>query len=164
MTTSRTLIIMRHAEAEAAPGLPDKQRPLTPKGATDAVAAAASIVAAGLTPDRGITSSAQRTLETATALRKAFAAGTTWDEPRDDLYLSGLDVISRVLREPECEDARTVLVLGHNPGFSAAVTHLVGAMTPLGTSEAAVVATDAATWDEALDKIGSWRLVRVVKP
>ena len=61
----RKLILLRHAHAEsAAPGQPDRERPLSGEGLAEAEAAGRWLKAHGHVPDRILCSQANRTLQT----------------------------------------------------------------------------------------------------
>src|SRR5262249_13960879 len=64
MTTSRTLVILRHAKAEAPNRAADLERSLTERGHADAGAAGAWLVARGYLPNLVICSPARRTRQT----------------------------------------------------------------------------------------------------
>lgn len=103
---------MRHAKAEQTAET-DHGRGLTERGTGDAAEAGAWLAAQGLTPQHVLVSSARRTRET----WQAVAGGAAWQvaaEYDDGLYAAGPDTALDVLRESP-EDARAVLVIGHNP-------------------------------------------------
>lgn len=108
----RTLIVMRHAKAEtAAPS--DHERPLEERGVEDAAAAGRWLAGEGLTPDVALVSGATRTRETYAAV----ADGARWEiEPtlEEGLYSAGFDSALDLVRMTD-DQARTVLVIGHNP-------------------------------------------------
>ncbi len=77
----------------------------------------------GLQPDIILVSTARRTLETLEHL-------DPWDEtpliePMDSLYLAEVPQIFAVLRDV-AETARSVMVIGHNPGLHDVALALVG--------------------------------------
>lgn len=106
---------MRHAQAESvAPS--DSERALTPRGRHDAEAAGRWLAQFGFTPDHAVVSGAIRTRETWQAM--ASAAG--WEIAPDvepALYHAGAEAALDLVRLAP-EDAREVLVLGHNPTIS----------------------------------------------
>ena len=58
---------------------------------------------------------------------------------------------------------RTVLVLGHNPGWENAVKALSGREVRMTTANVVLLEGKGATWGEALQR-GRWSLVGVVRP
>ena len=59
-------------------------------------------------------------------------------------------------------DVRTVLVLGHNPGWEEAVTELSGREMRITTANVVLLEGEGATWREALR--GPWSVAGVVRP
>lgn len=109
----RILHLMRHAKASRDdPSLPDRDRPLAPRGRSDAPRMAAAMAAAGLRPDGVSVSAARRTRETWDLVAPALPPVPVTIEP--GLYLCGANaLLAHVRALPEA--ARTVLVVGHNP-------------------------------------------------
>jgi phosphohistidine phosphatase len=112
----RQLLLLRHAKsAWDDPKLADHARPLNPRGRKAAAAMGRAMRDLGLAaPDVVLVSSARRSLQTLEALEP-------WDEtpliePMDALYLaSGLQILKVI--HGVAETARSVLVIGHNPGL-----------------------------------------------
>ena len=59
-------------------------------------------------------------------------------------------------------DVRTVLVLGHNPGWEDAVKELSGREVRITTANVVLLEGEGATWREALR--GPWSVAGVVRP
>lgn len=109
----RTLVIMRHAKAEAsAPS--DLVRRLTDRGHADAEEAGAWLAQQGITPDDALVSGAARTSET----WEDVATGAGWDlelaQYVDALYSAGTDSALDLIRETDAA-VGTLVVIGHNP-------------------------------------------------
>jgi phosphohistidine phosphatase len=122
---SLTLLLLRHAEAEAAlPGRQDMDRPLSPRGRTEARDAADCIAGAELHIDTMLVSPALRTRETATIVAEHLDFATALQiEPT--LYLGEPEAL--LLPVQRCgPDAQTVMVVGHNPGLSALAQKFMG--------------------------------------
>jgi phosphohistidine phosphatase len=122
---SLTLLLLRHAQAEAArAGQDDMDRPLSAAGRTEALDAADCIAAADLRVDTILVSPALRTRETATIVAaKLDIASVMQCEPT--LYLAAPEAL--LLPVQRCPaDAQTVLMVGHNPGLSALVQQFMG--------------------------------------
>ena len=109
------LLLLRHAKSSwDSAGIPDRDRPLNPRGRRAAAAMRQAMRDLGLAPDLILVSTAKRTLETMGALEP-------WDdtpliEPMDDLYLASEASLLGTLRAV-AETVRTVLLIGHNPGM-----------------------------------------------
>lgn len=122
------LYFLRHAvavEREQWDG-PDGERPLTDEGRAQFEVAARGLAALDLRPDAIYTSPFIRAADTArivaAALEKEFAV---WPE-----LASGCDVERLAPRLAELEDARAVIMVGHEPDFSALIGRLVGGASP----------------------------------
>ena len=151
---------MRHAEAEPQTVGTDHARPLTRRGKSDARAMTQKLAASGWSPTRILSSDSQRTRETSVSLAEAFDARVSWHAP---LYLGGTEAVEEVLRGCVPTEA-TVLLLGHNPGFSEVASLLAGGNVSLGTAHAALLSIDAEDWSEALTLAGSWTLEAHMTP
>jgi phosphohistidine phosphatase len=120
----RQLLILRHAKSSwDDPQLSDHARPLNARGRKSASAMRDAMQELGLVPDIVLVSSARRTLQTLEALEP-------WDEqplvePMDQLYLADASQLLGVLREVS-ETARSVMLIGHNPGLHDLAMLLVG--------------------------------------
>ena len=78
------------------------------------------------------------------------------------LYLGGLDDIRQaVYAQPD--SVKTILCLGHNPGFSLTAGWLSGEHLLLKTANAAVLTLDTATWNGSFAR-GIWTLKAHVTP
>lgn len=120
----RRLILMRHATAATGTGR-DFDRPLTPHGLDEAHRVGARLRRQGPVPDRVVSSSARRCVET----WQALASGLGPDAPsgrRIDPLPTLYDASPRALLDAihAVEDAETLLVLAHNPGISVLALEL----------------------------------------
>lgn len=116
MATSRTLILMRHAEAGGAAR--DHDRPLTSAGTAQAAAAGDWIRGDLPAVDAIICSTSLRTRQTLTAAR---VSGTTTFA--DEIYGGGIDdILGQIALLPD--SVRTVLVIGHAPGIPSVAFEL----------------------------------------
>lgn len=115
---------MRHAKSSwDDPRLADHARPLNPRGRRAAAAMRTAMRSYGLVPDVVLVSSARRTLQTLEQLEP-------WDEtplvePMDALYLANAAQMCAVLNGV-AETARSVLLIGHNPGLHELALQLTG--------------------------------------
>jgi phosphohistidine phosphatase len=133
VTDRRVLIVMRHAQAEPFAAT-DHERRLTDRGERAASSAGAFLAESGVDPDHVLASPSTRTR--ATWEKVAAASGSTAEPVLDDgLYLGGTDAALESLRALPPE-ARTVLLVGHNPAASD-LSHLLddGRGEPLAVDE-----------------------------
>lgn len=115
---------MRHAKSSwDDPKLSDHARPLNARGRAAAAAMREAMAELGLAPDIVLVSSSRRTLQTLEALEPW--ADSPLVEPLDGLYLATLAQLLKALHGV-AETARSVLLLGHNPGLHELAVHLVG--------------------------------------
>jgi len=122
----RQLLLLRHAKSSwDDPKLADHARPLNSRGRKAAAAMGRAMRELGLAaPDVVLVSSARRTLQTLEALEPLDE--TPLIEPLDALYLaSGQQILKLVHRV--AETARSVLVIGHNPGLHEFALLIAGA-------------------------------------
>ena len=126
----RALTLLRHARADWPAGrYADRDRPLDPRGVGDAKAAAQALAGAPRRPTLVLASPAQRTLETARILCAALALPPPALCEDERLYLASRDTLLQVLQELD-SGARSVALVGHNPGLSELAAHLSPAGHP----------------------------------
>ena len=131
----RQLLLLRHAKSSwDDPSLPDHARPLNARGRRAAQAMSAAMRDLGLAPDVVLVSSARRTLQTLEAI--APFPDSPMVEPMDDLYLAPWPRLLDLLRRAP-ETARSILLIGHNPGLQDLALALVGAGGMTGAAAAA---------------------------
>ena len=131
----KTIVFVRHAKSSwDDPSLPDHDRPLNARGKRDAPQMAAFLAREGLPNlaarldeplrvDGILTSTAKRARRTARAFAEAFGLAKDETLQQPQLFHARPEAIQRsIQRLPEEWD--TVLVFGHNPGFTFAVDEL----------------------------------------
>ncbi|HEY1935446.1 MAG TPA: histidine phosphatase family protein [Acetobacteraceae bacterium] len=120
----RQLLLLRHAKSTRDDArLPDRDRPLSPRGRHAATAMRAAMHRLGLIPDLVLVSPALRTMQTLDALEP-------WDdtpliEPIEALYLANVTQLLAALHDVT-ETVRSVLLIGHNPGLHELALGLAG--------------------------------------
>jgi len=144
----KRLLVLRHAKSSwADTSLDDWQRPLNDRGRRDAPRVGVWLRDRSLVPDLIVTSDAVRARETAAAV--ATAAGYTREivvEP--SLYhATPADVIA-VLNSTSDQTARTVLIVGHNPGLEDLVSRFSGDHCHLVTAALVELAVPIDRWSE----------------
>lgn len=120
-----TLYLLRHAKsAWDDPALADFDRPLNARGRREAKAMASVLAGRGYAPDLIVCSTAQRTRETLAALLSALSTET-------EIVLTGAvyeaaaqALLARLRDAPRA--ARSVMLIGHNPGIESLAASLVG--------------------------------------
>ena len=118
------LLVIRHAIAvpSGTPGVPDDERPLTPKGKRRFRRAARGLARIAPRPDVLLSSPLPRALETAGIAAQAWGRV----RPRSEPALAGASV-PRILEVLAAEPAdATVVVVGHEPTLSALLARLLG--------------------------------------
>ena len=144
----KRLLVLRHAKSSwADTSLDDWQRPLNDRGRRDAPRVGAWLRDRSLVPDLIVTSDAVRARETAAAV--ATAAGYAREivvEP--SLYhATPADAIA-VLNSIGNQTARTVLIVGHNPGLEDLVSRLSAEHHDLVTAAIVELAVPIDRWSE----------------
>src|SRR3954468_21741763 len=117
------LILFRHgkAEPESASG-EDFDRRLAPRGERESAAMARHLADLGLKPDLALVSAALRTRETWSAAEPAFPDAQVRIE--NDLYNADSGAIRHAAQRAG-KAARTVMVVGHNPGLQELTVRLL---------------------------------------
>ncbi len=119
---TRTLILTRHAKSDwGHPGLQDFDRPLNKRGRRSAEAMGEWLASKGHVPDEVILSGARRTVETWDGIAAAFDPPPPCRADRA-LYEAAAEIILTVLRSAS---GSTVMLIGHNPGFSEFANRIV---------------------------------------
>lgn len=161
----KRLILMRHAKAvPAAPGEPDRDRPLAERGHRDATLMGQSI-AEDLPPDLILCSPSLRTVETMADVAAAFS-DTTKCVSVESLYGGDPAAYLAAVADGGGRE-HCLLVIGHNPTIHA--TALMLARDPgakmrakFPTGAAAILAFDVDDWPAV--RPGRGKLVRFVRP
>ncbi|MGI5205879.1 SixA phosphatase family protein [Spirillospora sp. CA-108201] len=152
-----TLIVLRHAKAEAGLGIPDIERRLTDRGRRDATAAGDWLRANDLVPGRVLCSPAARTRET--LARLALDAETAFEPGIYDNDPDGLLTLVS-----EAPDAGTLLLVGHNPSVHHLVHDLAGqAPDAFPTCTVAVIDFPPGEWADVRPGLGALRTVHTPK-
>lgn len=165
----RRLLLLRHAKTERAEaGERDRDRKLMQRGRGDAPIVGAYMARHRLIPDLALVSPATRAVETWELVAEALAKA-----PRmvtdERIYNAGADTLVEMIRETP--NARTLLVVGHNPGLHDLARQLIGsgdAETRENLNEklptSGLVVIDLAFDDWSKLHTGAGRLDRFVSP
>jgi len=144
----RILLLLRHAKSPHVEGVADRDRPILPETREQIARLARELAAEHLAPDAVFTSDAARAVATA----KAYARAVSGPEPipTPGLYEPGEtdDILAAV---HACgEDCRTLLLVGHNPGFEEFCNRLTKQplIARLETGALAAFVADIAAWSD----------------
>jgi phosphohistidine phosphatase len=119
----RTIVLFRHAKADW-PEVADHERPLAERGRMDAPVAGRKLADSGIPFDLALCSTAARTRETwKLAVHEFPRRPRTVYEER--IYEATPGELVAVLNETP-DEARNVLVIGHNPGMHGLTEVLAG--------------------------------------
>lgn len=117
-----TLLLMRHAKSSWSDlSLSDHARPLNARGRTAADAVGRRLVEIEKAPNVIWASDSVRTRETATRLMRVLPGAQTLHFLPDFYHASLSDVLAVMKESPETDLAgtRSLMLLGHNPGWEA---------------------------------------------
>lgn len=117
------LILLRHGKAEpdSASG-DDFDRRLTPRGVRESADMGARLADMGFLPQTALVSSAARAQETWAAAKAAFP--DTQAQVLDHLYHADAETVRRAAQDAG-QTARTVMMVGHNPGLQELTVRLL---------------------------------------
>lgn len=122
----RRVYFLRHGKAvsRAAWGSDDALRPLTPEGEEAMRREAAALKGLGLAPDLIVTSPLVRALRTAEIVAQGL--GLEGEVVADERLAHGFDARALGKIVAAHPDAAQLMVVGHEPEFSATVASLIG--------------------------------------
>lgn len=164
----RRLLLLRHAKSAYPAGVADIDRPLGERGRKAAPLMGAYIAREDLQPEHAMVSPARRTQETWEAVRAEL--DDTPMETVPSIYEASARRILDAIRSAPAE-ARSLLVIGHNPGLGDLALRLVGEgpkdlqrdlREKFPTAALAVLEFDAEDWSGIGD--GTGRLTHYVRP
>lgn len=115
---SKFLYLIRHAKSSwKDTSLRDFDRPLNQRGKRDAPEMGRRLASSGVIADLMLTSPAKRALTTCRILAKEIDYPSAAIEQDEDIYHAGPSTLIDVVNEID-DTWRTVLLFGHNPGFT----------------------------------------------
>ncbi len=140
-------MFMRHGKSDWGIGsFDDHARPLNDRGRASAQRMGVVLSELGLTPDLVVSSSAVRARSTAELAERSGG----WGCPiivEDALYgASVAETLSVAARHGG--SAGRILLVGHQPTWGMAVTHLTGSHTDMRTATVADIEVRASAWEE----------------
>jgi len=118
------LLIVRHAKSSwKDPDLSDVERPLNSRGNRDAPRMGERLKKRGAVPDCVISSPARRARKTAGHIAKAIGFPKKQIVLDEGIYMAGADTLFEMIQN-FANKCKTVMIVGHNPGFTDLVNSL----------------------------------------
>lgn len=143
----KKVFLMRHAKSSwKDANVPDHDRPVKKKGEKDVKAMAKMLKHKKHLPDLILCSSAERAKQTAVLFKKASSYEGKI-EYNDKLYMAEVPELIAALKESP-KKAKSVMVIGHNPGLEALLQTLTGKVETLPTSSIAYISLPIEEWSE----------------
>ena len=125
----KTLTLVRHAKSSwKDSSLSDRNRPLNKRGKRDAPDMGRRIAAAGIRPSLIISSPATRAWTTAKIIADEIGYPREFLQRDKTLYLASVDDILDVIAAQDV-GFNSLMLVGHNPGFTAFANYLVPGLT-----------------------------------
>ena len=142
----KTLVLVRHAKSSwTESGLSDHDRPLNERGKRDAPFMAKRMAESGLAIDLIVSSSANRALTTAKHYADALNIAHTDIQVVPSIYEADVRQLMDAINA--LDDAHsTVVMFGHNPGFSYLIQYLNGSMLHMPTNGVAHLEINVNSW------------------
>jgi phosphohistidine phosphatase len=166
----RTLLLLRHAKSSwETPELADVDRPLAPRGKEAAPRLARLMAKKGWRPDLVLCSQAERVRETWQLMAPVLGEGIPCKTLRT-IYLGAPSQLLATLRRAD-KEAKTLMLIGHNPGLGALAASLSGGgpkkslekmSNKFPTGALAVIDFDLDDWSGVMP--GGGRLEAFVRP
>ena len=144
----KQLALLRHAKSSWDDRrIPDHDRPLAPRGLRDAPRMGERVARRGLEPDLLLASSARRAGQTAELV--APALGDPPISTDGTIYLASPGTLLELIRG-QSDDIGTLVLVGHNPGFTQLANMLLPdlALSNLPTAGVVAINVDASLWRE----------------
>jgi phosphohistidine phosphatase len=145
----KRLILLRHAKSSwNHPEMRDFERPLNERGNHDAARMGTRLKERGVMPDRIVSSPAIRAAQTAEIVAAGLDCPKEKIQCLEAIYDASANELLRCIQDLNDVDAQ-VLFIGHNPGISSLVKHLIGRdIGDMPTCGALAIDFDLASWSE----------------
>lgn len=158
----KNILVMRHAKSSwKDQNLPDHERPLKNRGEKDAEKMGKLLKQKDLIPDLILSSTAQRAKQTAKIVHDACKCKKEIIHLKELYMAEPSDILDAILQH--AGDAKTVMVIGHNPGMEAFVQILTDKVETLPTSSIAYLSAKIKKWNE-LSENGKMDLKKLWRP
>jgi phosphohistidine phosphatase len=164
---SRTLLLLRHGKSDWSTGADDFDRPLKKRGVKSALKIGNWLNDNKLAPDYIITSPAKRASQTARIISKCADIKKKAIDKDEHIYLASPEALLYVL-ENLPQQAKRVLLVGHNPGLEQLLYFLVNGQLEI-PADGKILPTAALAVVEMPDKWmklknGSAKLTELIRP
>jgi phosphohistidine phosphatase len=136
----RKLIVMRHAKS-AWPDVPDRNRPLAPRGRRDAPMMGGWLRGSGYRPDHVLCSTARRARQTWQLTQDGFGSAAPPVSFDDRVYTGQAGLLLDLIRAMS-PNLGTVLIVGHDPAVPELALRLAAGGRPPRTGENSHAALD----------------------
>ena len=158
----KRIVLMRHAKSDwKQPGTADHDRPLNKRGRKAAPLMGSQLREQRIEVDTILASSAARVQETLEHMLGPWNSSvevTTVPE----LYMATPQVIANQIQQLP-DSCSSVMVVGHNPGMCALVSHLAGEGIDMPTAAVAVFDSNGECWADCISE-GDWRMTALWRP
>jgi len=156
------LIVLRHAKSDWESGAQsDHERPLNERGNREAPLVGKQLAERGLVPDFVLSSDSRRTTETYQRVASFFPNAEV--HYRAELYHAGLSAVRGLLHLVPAA-TKTLLLVGHNPGWEEMVTELARRRLEMKTAYAAVFESKADDLPSALAPGAVLTFIEMITP
>lgn len=155
------LILMRHAKsAWDTDANDDHARPLNERGLRDAPAMGERLAQMGWVPDLTLCSDALRTMQTWEAVQQVLPRDVPTKYSRN-LYHTGIGILQPLISE-QPDRVKTLMAVGHNPGWEQAANWFSGERQSMTTANAVLLQSTQTRWPAAA--LERWELVAWLRP
>ena len=161
----KTIVFARHAKSDWTRDLPDRKRPLNPRGLKDAPMMGRLLRAYEFQPDAILSSPAVRALTTAELVAQELEQAPAIDV-REEIYDGGPGGILGLIQELP-ENIHSVMVFGHNPTTETLIQFCLqmrsGVTVPTGGMACIEFAGRCAQLNPALSSLQWFLIPKLVK-
>jgi phosphohistidine phosphatase len=160
----KRIFLIRHAKAvKDIPGIYDIERPLSPKGYSQAKLISSALFQSKYVPELIITSPAVRAYSTALILFNQFALKPSHLSISSNLYYTTLDEHKKIITSLD-NSIQSVMLIGHNNELSLFRDFLCNRnfSIPIKTSEVYVLESTASQWKDI--ELANWENRAVITP
>ncbi|QQL50708.1 SixA phosphatase family protein [Mucilaginibacter ginkgonis] len=147
----KQLLLVRHGKAADDSPQGDFGRELKKSGVADVEQVSTQLKAKNLNIETIITSDAARAKATARIIADHLNISNTAEDHR--IYEAGDNTLLKIITSID-EQYHSVMLAGHNPGFSSIATYLSGQFINLHTSGAVLLQFDFDSWQEVSASTG----------
>ena len=158
----KTLFLLRHAKSSwKDETLPDFERPLNSRGVRTTKLLSQIFTSDKVKPDLILSSCAVRARET---IERVLEFGKVRSELRFDerIYDASIDRLLEVVHQID-KSARSVMIVGHNPGLEELITALTGQSEIMPTGTLAKITFDSSSWSNVGTQLGTIEWLRKPK-